>query len=636
MKWAHRRHQRFAHLRDRIDRSLVRGQVNVIVWLGAAALGLALFAAGVISLLHLSVGGREPSFGDAFWQSFVRTLDPGQITDDRAGFKVLGLVVTLIGLLIVSTLISLVNNRIERRVEGIRRGRDPVPPRADHVVLLGWSEIGPKVVAELAESGTEDELVDLVVLADEDVSDLRHEIQESLQLGRAGNHWPVLRSGTTFDTRDLADLALVPSARSVVVLDDGSGDGVANTVKTVMAIVAACDGPSHTRDPAEHPTIVVEVSTGRDELISRLRTRLRTFGFRLIPVDSLSLRTELAAQVSRRAGLSKVYRELLDFRGDELYITDPPAALTTFGQAVTALQDRVAVGVVDLDGEVDLWPDWSAPLAGRSLIVLACDDEAAGSDSSIELDAAPLEGERPRTCERPLERRRLLVVGWNAGAAHLLDVLDQYAGDGSSVTVVTDEPVPDRQLALDNFSEQRFLSPEMGVQAWLDHERDHFDHAIVLADDRLSPAATDAATFVTLLGLRPAGDEHGNPTTVVAQLRQRANKHLARQSLADEVVVADSVTSTVLAQLAMNPGLEPLLEELLGRTPFTVELVGNPVASDSPISFADITRALAVHGELALGWIRADGSVELTPMKDARIDADDLHQVAVLTRLQMA
>ncbi|WP_426571349.1 CASTOR/POLLUX-related putative ion channel [Aquihabitans sp. McL0605] len=625
-----------AQVQDRIDRALVRGQINVIVWLGGAALLLALTAALVETMLHLAVHGHAPSFPEAFWQSLVRTIDPGQITDDHAGFAIVGLVITIIGLLLITTLISLVNNRIERRVEGIRRGRDPIPPRADHIVLLGWSDIGSKVIEEFAESGISSELVDMVVLANHSVADMRHELQENDDLGPRGAHWPVLRSGTTWDTRDLRRLASIATSRAVVILDDNTTDGLANTVKTVMAIVAACDGPSHDRQAHEHPTIVIEVLGETNDLVDPLRRRLARFGFRIVTVDSLALRTELAAQVSRRAGLSQVFQEILNFSGEELYLMEAPPEVATFGQAVTALRDRVSIGTIDAaGGQVNLWPHWATPLAGSSLILIASNEAAAASTDGIDMAAPPLEGGRPSCCERPLETQHLLVVGWNSGAVHLLEVLDQYAGEGSSVTVVTSDPVEPGPLKLESFGDQRFICPTIGVQAWLDLERDHFDHAIVLADDAVSPAASDASAFVTLLSLRPAGDIHGNPTTVVAQLRQRENKHLARQSLADDLVVGDAVTATTLAQLAMNPDLEHVLHDILGDTPYTIELVANPyLGRTSSVSFEQITTAIALHGEIALGWIKTDGTLKLSPHKDERIAHTDLQQIVVFTRLR--
>ena len=436
--------RRYEQAQDRLDRALVRGQVNIIFWLGGAALLLALGAALVVTLLHLAVRGQSPGFAQAFWQSLVRTIDPGQITDDHAGMAILGLLVTIVGLLLVSTLISLINNRIERRVEGIRRGRDPIGAIEDHVVLLGWSDISSKVVEEFWESGGKEHRVDMVVLAAESVDVMHHELVEK-ELGARARGWPILRSGSPSDVRDLEQLASVPTARSVVILDDGSEDGFANSVKTVMAVVAACDGPDESHAPHELPTVVVEVPDKSDGLIDRLSARLRRFGFRVVAVDSLALRTELAAQVSRRAGLSQVFRDLLNFSGEELYIVPAPKRVETFGAALTAMSTRVPMGLIDERGGVDLWPAWSTPIAGRRLVVIASDDVAATSDADLREEPA-VDGVRPDCCGRPLEQQHLLVVGWNQGAPHLLEVLDQYAGEGSTVTVVTERGIDSQRL----------------------------------------------------------------------------------------------------------------------------------------------------------------------------------------------
>src|SRR4051812_47033958 len=89
-----------ARIGDRIDRALVRGHLNVVVWLGGAALLLALVAAFIATSLHLAIGKdhQHPGFPGAFWQSLVRTIDPGQITDDHAGFNLVALLVTIVGL----------------------------------------------------------------------------------------------------------------------------------------------------------------------------------------------------------------------------------------------------------------------------------------------------------------------------------------------------------------------------------------------------------------------------------------------------------------------------------------------------------------------------------------------------------
>jgi len=639
-------------VKARIDRALVRGQLSIIVWLGAAAVALALAATALAEVFHLHARNHGTGVATSFWQELVRTMDPGQITDDSAGFAALSLGVTIVGLLIVSTLISLVNNRIERRVEGLRRGRDAVHLAGGHIAILGWSDIAGKVIEELHEAGAgtrsgrrwarDRRLLDVAVLAPESVQDMRHELVELEALGGDGRHWPQLRSGTTSDTRDLQRLASVQTAKSVIVLHDDRGEGIPDLVKTVMAVVAACEGPIHSASMDDHPTLVLEVPDDPDGTIAHLARRLQRFGFRVLAVESVALRNELAAQVTRRAGLSAVFRDLLDFGGDEFYLVDAPPSLATFGAAVTGLADVVPVGLIDRHGDphptVDLWPAWDEPLHGRRLVVLA-EDQAEADAAALVVDPGPaLAGARPVCSARPLEQQRLLIVGWNAGAAHLVEVLDEYAGAGSTLTIVTDhQAVSQLPQGLVNLHIEGVHDLGGGLQEWLDAERDHFDHAVVLSHDAKTAAASDADTFLTLLALRPAGLDHGNPTTVVAQIRERANKHLARQSLADDLVVGDSLTATVAAQLAVSPDLDAVVRELVGQTPFTVDIV--PAASfglTGSTTFAALTRAVAAHGEVALGWQAPGGELELSPSKSAIAPAHPDLGVVVLTRVATA
>ena len=83
----------------------------------------------------------------------------------------------------------------------------------------------------------------------------------------------------------------------------------------------------------------------------------------------------------------------------------------------------------------------------------------------------------------------------------------------------------------------------------------------------------------------------------------------------------------------MNPDLEHVLDELLGDTPYTVELVANPHFGHSgSVTFDEISRATAAHGEIAIGWVTSDGGLKLSPPKSQSLCHAELQQVVVFTR----
>jgi len=58
-------------------------------------------------------------------------------------------------------------------------------------------------------------------------------------------------------------------------------------------------------------------------------------------VDADDIAARLIVQVSRQSGLSVVYTDLLDFEGDEFYMTEEPKLVgATFGDALLAYAPR--------------------------------------------------------------------------------------------------------------------------------------------------------------------------------------------------------------------------------------------------------------------------------------------------------
>jgi len=142
---------RFTHrLRYAFDNSMSKGAVALIGYLGLASLGLIMVAGLVVILFRIIPGGESevPGFGEAMWLSLMRTLDSGTMGGDLgSGFRVTMLFVTLGGIFIVSSLIGVINNGIEAKLDELRKGRSFVVER-DHTLILGWS---PKIFTILSE-----------------------------------------------------------------------------------------------------------------------------------------------------------------------------------------------------------------------------------------------------------------------------------------------------------------------------------------------------------------------------------------------------------------------------------------------------------------------------------------------------
>lgn len=87
---------------------------------------LLIMAAGLaIAVSNVTINGdHDNGFIESSWMSLLRTLDPGTMGQDEGwSRRIVALLVTIGGILIVSTLIGLVTSGIDGRLAELRKGR---------------------------------------------------------------------------------------------------------------------------------------------------------------------------------------------------------------------------------------------------------------------------------------------------------------------------------------------------------------------------------------------------------------------------------------------------------------------------------------------------------------------------------
>src|SRR5512133_1418070 len=130
--------QRF---RYHFDTLIARG-TPVMVWM-LFLLSLIVIVLAAIIISGLRIHQIDPpdnlSFGEAFWESLMRTLDSGTMGGDTGtAFRIVMFLVTLGGVFVVSTLIGVLSNGIEDQMDHLRKGRSRVLEN-NHTLVLGRS-----------------------------------------------------------------------------------------------------------------------------------------------------------------------------------------------------------------------------------------------------------------------------------------------------------------------------------------------------------------------------------------------------------------------------------------------------------------------------------------------------------------
>ena len=618
----------WAQFRYRFDLALSRGPLVVVGYLGLIMLAIIVVASVIIwgfQLKGVNGGAKIGSPFDAFWQALLRVLDSGTFASDTSWpTRILSLFVTICGIFLAGSLIGLIAVAVDQKIESLRKGRSTVL-EVGHTLVLGWSPRLPTILSELVEANANQKKAAVVVLANVPKDEMEDELR--LKVPHTKTTRVVCRTGDPSRAGDL-EMVGATKARSIIVLAGEEGD--AGVVKAVLSVRAL--------DPRfERAHVVAEL-----ENAGHARTLRTLTEGRIVTIQADEIIAQVTAQACHQAGLSAVFRDLLDFDGDEIYFTAVPELEGhTYREILLAFGGATVLGWITADGVVALNPPGDAVYpAGGEVIAVAEDDDKVVFTGFVPTPAVSVD------CTKPFAEpaQRVLMIGWSDLGPAVLAELDEFLTTGSSVDLVVDPSL----LGVTGWAGADDLDPPLpqtvnstttvwpvggGPEELMDLATHGYDQAIVLGyRGEISIGESDARTMLTLLTLSkvwPAGT--GGPR-VVAEMLDRANVAVAQTTGIEDFIVSDELSSLMIAQLSERLELHLVFDELFDAEGCFVALHPAPLyAPDGEVAFAEIVAAASERGETALGWRTDVGSgITLNPAKSARVTLGERDQVLVL------
>ncbi|WP_371601827.1 NAD-binding lipoprotein [Streptomyces sp. NBC_01220] len=564
----------------------------LIGWLAVACLAVVI----PVSALLVWTDERAPDTAwaktAAVWRSVGQTLRLGGEVGSPLRV-ILSVLLALMALFYVSTIVGLITTAITEELIALRRGHSTVL-ESGHTVLLGWSDQIFTVVAELVSANANQPRSAIAILADRDVTEMEEELRS--EVGDTGRTRVICRNGRPTDPTALVRVSPA-TADVVLVLPRDHPEEDAEIVKNLLALRTAVDD-SRVRTVAvvrdAHCRLAAELAAGPDAVV--------------LEIDDVTAR--LVAQCVRQPGLSVVYQELLDFAGDEFYVVDAPdQAGQAFAEVLRACPTSSVVGVVRVDGTLRLNPPATSVLSpGDRLVVIAQDDdttvtthEPAAFDESVMANRAP-------AAARP---ERVLLLGWNRRARHIVRHLSGHVAAGSVLHVVAQGS---ESLAAEVRAAAQ-AAPALTVTfgpgdptlpgTVNEVDLSAHDGVIVLGPDHgPGQASPDDRTLVTLLLLRDRERTSGVPVRVVTEMTDDRNRVLAPAGAGADFIVSGKLVGLLMAQISQNWHLATLFGELLAPQGNAIHLkpAGDYVRPGHRASFATIVEAASRRGECALGY----------------------------------
>ena len=589
------------------DNLMSRGTPAMIGMLFVLSLAIVFLAGAVISIAGFAQegeAGRIP-FGEAAWESLMRTLDSGTMGGDTgSGYRLVMLFVTLGGIFIVSALIGVLNNAIEGQMERLRKGRSQVL-ETNHTLVLGWSAQVFTVLNELMIANENQPNARLVVLADKDKVEMEDEIRERVEI--KGRTRIICRSGSPIDPNDL-EIASPHEAKSIIVLPPENEDPDTDVIKTVLAIT---NNPQRRAKPYH---IVTQIRHAKNMDVLKLVGE----NDRVQAVLTGDLIARVVAQTSRQSGLSVVYTELMNFGGDEIYFKGEPAlAGKTFGDALLTFEESALMGIRKPDGKILLSPAMDTQIEkDDQIFALSADDDTirlvststslSTSPGLTQINEAAI---RSSAAPRKPKPEKCLILGWNRSGTTIVHELDNYVPKGSQVTVVADIYNIEKQvraqggrlknqklIVTEGETTDRDLLNKLGVE--------EYDHVIVLAYSTLEPQEADAKTLVTLLHLRDMADKDETPFSIVSEMLDLRNRELAEATQVDDFIVSEHLVSLMMSQLSENAELFDVFSDVFDPEGAEIYLkpISDYVTLGEAVNFYTVVEAARRRGETAIGY----------------------------------
>lgn len=579
-----------ARLQYWFDNWMASGTIALMGLLGLATAAMVVVIGTLAFLVHAYPGDSDHAdLVDLWWGALMRTLDPGTMGGDTGwGFRLLMLLITIGGLIIVASLIGIISGAFDDKIAELRRGHSPVLEN-DHTLILGWSDKVPLIVKELALANESRGRACVVIVANRDKVDMDQMIKVECPDLHATK--VITRSADPTSVYGIR-LGSPQWARSIIVL--APEDALDPDIDVIKAVLAVTNSAT---PPREDGQFVAELS------------RLENWDITPM-VGSGKVQWVLAPEVigrimvqsSRQSGLSLVYEELLDFEGNEIYFF-PAASLVgmTYFEVQQAGRSCVAIGVVRGDEVLVNPSDDVVIIDGDQIVVIAPDDDQIFfGDRPAHVDTAAIIAGQTNH----IRSDRTAILGAGPTLPLLLRALDAYSSPASLACVVAPDEPEDlpaltnlRLKLVDGDPTQRAVLDAIGLE--------RYDHTLLLADVvDIDANQADNRTLVTLLHLRDIARSAGKEPNIVSEMRVESNRELAEVAQPDDLIVSSRLIALILAQLSENQGLAGVFGVLFGPEGSEIYLrpAGWYLRLGEPVNFYTILEAARRRGETAIGY----------------------------------
>ena len=452
-------------------------------------------------------------------------------------------------------MVAFITSVFTAKLDELRRGRSLVLEK-DHTLILGFGDRILEVIRELIEANESEPDAAIVILADNDKEEMDNMIRDNISDFVTTR--VITRSGVVTKINNLRKV-MAANAKSVIIMnsaaswrpEDEKNLADALVLKSIMSIIAVCDGD-------EHPPIVCEIHSDRDR---NLAENISNGDVKAL--NEVSVLSRMIAQLAlSRNGLSVVYSDMVGFDGNEFYFYQPDGGWggeLNFGESLNRFNSSTPMGIHNANGEIILNPPKETPVNDDDeLIVFAEDDSTIFYFNDPVFQ--PKVNKIPSSVVKP-RSHRIALLNWTTKTGIILEKLCSYLPEGSQLCTYVSDKLPEMDILKNSLSESyphiniSIKEVDLNDLEKLDElEPQEFDSILILSPGGTTIEEMDAYVISLLIRIRQILISKSKKwPKLITEVMDSDNIDIILNSGVEDFMVSNQFVSQIMAQVSEEP-----------------------------------------------------------------------------------
>jgi len=572
----------------------------------------------IILLIEMSFGLLEE--GSLFNQWWNRLLQLLEIKNSEAssGKQIVNLLYWVFSVAFSGTIIAFLAAKISNFINDLKKGLSRVID-TNHYVIVGWNSSIFKVFQEIKIANENQSKPTILCFNGMDNIEMNAKI--NIEFPNQKGLRIITRSGDIYSAQDLARTNMQKS-KSVIILDDSIVPKF-NIETTILA----------SKINLEQRNIPLIVQMKEDYNIPLLTEIMAN---QVYPIHKNKIISNVTSQSIRNKHISTVVMDFLDYDGDEIYFLEVNKLIgKSFKQAMLLLSEITLIGIKEKNGNVTLNPDKEYIILKDDLLVVIAEDDSVdiALNEYLIVDKKLNELKISSDTEPQKNRLSICILGWSKLGQQIAERTIPFLTEDSVIHFAYKEDLIHK-------------APQISSQYKINHKTTILNHTqnkdietilinnifdvilIVGYDDVTSQEVSDTNSLLLNFYIRSILDRQKNdkPTRIIIQLNDGTKEELIPKNKYNELIVSDTLSALMISQLADNPRLWDVFEELFSFKGLKINMSTIFKYLDTKgiksIKVTDLILLALEKNQIFIGYVFQD-KLHLNPPKSEEISVDE-------------